>query len=240
MSPRPIAVAIVGGTAVGVGPGATVSAALTAREAGATAASARRTRKAGGPGTRKSAGTSKTRGPADAGRSRKGYARRTAGTTKTAAGHTGRRTFRRPLVAALLARHADPRTPDRTGKPPIVYAAARASVPIVDRLLATGIDVNARYANQLTVLMWVAGYADGAREADGIALVGDLLARGARVDDADNRGRTALMIAAERGHAAVAKLLLAHGADAARRDKAGKTAADLAASADVRAVLTRG
>ena len=110
----------------------------------------------------------------------------------------------------------------------------------MDRLLATGIDVNARYANDLTVLMWAAGYADSANEAEGVALVRDLLDRGAHVDDADNRGRTALMIAAERGHAAVAKLLLTHGADPAHRDRQGKTAADLAASADVRAALTPG
>ncbi len=144
------------------------------------------------------------------------------------------------IVAALLARHADPRTPDRTGKPPIVYAAARASVPIVDRLLAAGIDVNARYAHDLTALMWAAGYADAARDADGTALVRDLLDRGAHVDDADDRGRTALMIAAGRGHADVAKLLLARGADPARRDRSGRTAADLAADDAVRMVLTHG
>ena len=144
------------------------------------------------------------------------------------------------IVTALLAHHADPRTPDRTGKPPIVYAAARASVPIVDRLLAAGIDVNARYANDLTVLMWASGHADDASDADGVALVRDLLDRGAHVDDADNRGRSALMIAAERGHAEIAKLLLAHGAEPTRRDRQGKTASDLAASAAVRAVLTGG
>jgi len=37
-------------------------------------------------------------------------------------------------------------------------------------------------------------------------------APGARLDDADNRGGSAPMIAAERGHAAIAKLLLARGA----------------------------
>ena len=144
------------------------------------------------------------------------------------------------LAAALLAHHANPTLADRTGKSPIVYAAARAAIPIVQRLLATGIDVNARYANDLTVLMWAAGYADDASDADGLALVRLLLDRGAHIDDADNRGRTALMIAAERGHADVAKLLLAKGADAAHRDRQGKTAADLAANQAVRMVLTRG
>lgn len=144
------------------------------------------------------------------------------------------------IAAALLAHHADATAVDRTGKPPIVYAAARAATPIVLRLLATGIDVNARYANDLTVLMWASGYADGASVADGVALVRELLVRGAQVEAADNRGRTPLMIAAERGHAEVIRLLLAHGANPARRDKQGKTAADLADSAAVRAALPPG
>jgi len=88
--------------------------------------------------------------------------------------------------------------------------------------------------------MWAAGHADGASEADGVALTTDLLARGATVDDADNRGRTALMIAAERGHAAIVRVLLAKGADVARHDKDGKTAVDLATDAGVRAVLAPG
>ena len=39
---------------------------------------------------------------------------------------------------------------------------------------------------------------------------------------------TALMIAAEGNHPAIAKALLAHGADAALADKAGKRAAEMA------------
>jgi hypothetical protein len=94
MSPRLIAVAIaraaVAIVAVGIASGAAVSAAVTAREAGTKASGAGRTRKASGPGTRRPAGTSETRGPADAGRSR-ASARRTARTSKTAAGHAWRR-----------------------------------------------------------------------------------------------------------------------------------------------------
>lgn len=51
--------------------------------------------------------------------------------------------------------------------------------------------------------------------------------RGARLDDRDNRGRTALMIAAELNHAAAVDLLLARGANKDLKDKQGKTAADL-------------
>ena len=50
-----------------------------------------------------------------------------------------------------------------------------------------------------------------------------LLDRGARLDDQDNRGRTALMIAAELNHAAAVDLLLARGADKSLKDKQGKT-----------------
>jgi ankyrin repeat protein len=54
-----------------------------------------------------------------------------------------------------------------------------------------------------------------------------LLDRGAHIDDRDNRGRTALMIAAELNHEAAVDLLLARGADKSLRDKQGKSAADL-------------
>jgi len=66
-----------------------------------------------------------------------------------------------------------------------------------------------------------------------------LVALGASLDDTDNRGRTALMIAAGLGDAAVVDLLLQRGADRALQDKQGKTALDLAANPDVRARLGR-
>jgi ankyrin repeat protein len=53
------------------------------------------------------------------------------------------------------------------------------------------------------------------------------LDRGAHIDDQDDRGRTALMIAAELNHAAAVDLLLAHDADKTVKDKQGKTASDL-------------
>jgi len=59
------------------------------------------------------------------------------------------------------------------------------------------------------------------------------------LDAADNRGRTALMIAAALGDASTVGILLQHGAYPTLRDKDGKTAADLAANAEVRARLGR-
>src|SRR5450631_3696005 len=142
------------------------------------------------------------------------------------------------IFDALLARGADERAPDDTGKPPIVYAAAGARFEIVQRLLARNIDVNARYRNDLTLLMWASGPDQGAPEAQAIKVVTYLLDAGAHVDDRDDRGRTALMIAAEGGHAEIANLLVARGADPSLKDKAGKRAADLTVLSSLRERLT--
>ena len=142
------------------------------------------------------------------------------------------------IVEALLASGADERAPDKTGKPPIVYAAAGARLDIVKRLLARNIDVNARYANELTLLMWASGPDEKVPEAEAIKVVSYLLDTGAHIDDRDDRGRTALMIAAEGGHSEVAGLLAARGADASLKDKAGKRAADLTVLSSLRERLT--
>jgi len=142
------------------------------------------------------------------------------------------------IFDALLARGADERAADDTGKPPIVYAAARARFSIVKRLLARDVDVNARYRNDLTLLMWASGPDELVPEPQALELVSFLLGAGAHVDDRDDRGRTALMIAAEGGHAQIANLLLARGADPALKDKAGKRAADLTVLTALRERLT--
>jgi ankyrin repeat protein len=118
-----------------------------------------------------------------------------------------------------------------------MYAAALGFAPIVRRLLDAGVPVDTRDGNELTALMWATGHADNAGSADAQATVTLLLERGAAIDATDNRGRTPLMIAAERGHAAIVALLMAHGAAVDLRDKAGKTARDLAANDEVRAKL---
>jgi ankyrin repeat protein len=138
------------------------------------------------------------------------------------------------IVAALLAHGADERVADDTGKPPIVYAAARARLDVVERLLMRNVDVNARYPNDLTLLMWASGPDEKVPEAEATRVVAYLLDKGAHIDDRDDRGRTALMIAAEGGRAEVAALLLARGADPALKDKAGKRAADLTALSSIR------
>jgi ankyrin repeat protein len=89
------------------------------------------------------------------------------------------------IVESLLAHGADDRAPDQTGKTPIVYAAASARVEIVARLLKRDIDVNARYPNDLTLLMWASGPDESAPEPRAILVVQQLLDAGARIDDRD-------------------------------------------------------
>ena len=62
--------------------------------------------------------------------------------------------------------------------------------------------------------------------------------RGAQIDDQDNRGRTALMTAAEQDHEVIVDLLLARGADGSLRDKQGKKAGDLTSLTALREKLS--
>ena len=118
----------------------------------------------------------------------------------------------------------------------ICYAAGRGADGIVKKLLDAGVESNARYRGELTALMWAAGHADNAPQDGGQRTVKLLLARGAKVDLVDDRGRSALMIAAGLGHAEIVKTLIEAGADRALRDKAGKSAADLATSPEIKAI----
>jgi ankyrin repeat protein len=128
-----------------------------------------------------------------------------------------------------LRHGADPTAADATGKTPLVYAAARGHAPIVRRLLDAGVPVDARHAHGLTALMWAAGHTNDVPEGDGLATVRLLLERGASLELADDRGRTALLIAAERGHLRIVELLLEAGADPRVRDRQGLGLAELAA-----------
>ena len=141
------------------------------------------------------------------------------------------------IVETLLEKGADATAVDATGKSALAYAAGRGFTRVVRLLLDRGVDINARLGNDLTALMWAAGHSEEAGSADVAETIATLLDAGARVDDKDNRGRTALMIAAELGHAMAVEVLVRRGADRSLTDKAGKTARDLATSDSLRRVL---
>jgi len=141
------------------------------------------------------------------------------------------------IVEALLARRADPDVVDTTGKAAITYAAARGFASILRRLIGVGVDARRAYGNDLTALMWAAGHEDGVGTRAVLDVIPLLLDAGAPIDAVDNRGRTALMIAAELGRGAIVETLLARGADRSIADKSGKRALDLAADESVREKL---
>ncbi len=141
------------------------------------------------------------------------------------------------LVRMLLDAGADPGVRDASGKGAITYAAGRGYRRIVAMLLDAGVEPDERYAHDLTALMWAAGHSNDVPVAEGLETLALLLERGARLDLVDDRGRSALMIAAERGHAEIATALVAAGADPGLRDRQGKTAAALAANDAVAAAL---
>ena len=137
--------------------------------------------------------------------------------------------FGREAVAAeLLALKVAVDTEDNTGKDALTYACARGFTRIVRRLIDAGADPNRRHAHALTALTWAAGHSNDVPESDGLATVELLLARGADINAADDRGRTALMTAAELGREGIVRRLLAAGADERLRDSQGKSALDLA------------
>ena len=131
------------------------------------------------------------------------------------------------IVEQLLTRGADVDAVDATGKAAITYAAARGFAQIVRRVLEAGVDARRVYGNDLTALMWAAGHDDGVGARAAIEVIELLLDAGAAIDARDNRGRSSLMIAAERGD----------GADRSVADNSGKRAFDLAANDEVRAKL---
>ena len=138
------------------------------------------------------------------------------------------------IVQELMAHGADWNARDKTGKTAMTYAAARGFDRVVHRLLDTGVDARARYGNDLTALMWAAGHDEGVGPQASARVIDLLLAHGGNVDGADNRGRTALMIAAALGYVDIVDLLIHRGADRTKKDCDGKTALDLAANSAVR------
>lgn len=156
-----------------------------------------------------------------------------------------------PLVAAayngnlrmldmLLEAGADSAAIDTTGKSAIVYAAGRGHRNIVERLVehSDSVNTNTRYGNNLTVLMWAAGHGNDVPAPEGLAIVKFLLMEKADPTLTDNRGRSALHIAAERGHLLIAEHLLSMGVIADTKDNNGDTPLSLASNPAMQKMLS--
>jgi cytohesin len=121
-------------------------------------------------------------------------------------------------VEALIEAGVDLDALDDQGQSAVDHARLRGHATIAERLVAAGASSQARRPPELRLLL--------AAEAGDMAALREALAAGAPVDTRDARGvqlgRTALMLASARGHAALVEALLAAGADARRADDDGE------------------
>lgn len=173
------------------------------------------------------------------------------------------------LVADLLQRGADSRASNRSGGTALMYAATAGAVPVIRLLLADGALLDAQASNGWTALMLAAAkdqaevtaqlLAAGADPNladiyawtplmravyEGHAAVAVALLADPRIEleRRNDRGQTALHLAAIAGQATLAEHLLARGARAAVVDVAGRTPQSIATQRQdtaLLAVLTR-
>ncbi|MES2603733.1 MAG: ankyrin repeat domain-containing protein [Pseudomonadota bacterium] len=140
------------------------------------------------------------------------------------------------LAERLLKAGANPALANRNGSTPMWLAASHGDAAMLATLLEGGADANEQLPLGRRPLMLAA-------RSGVVAAVSELLERGADVNAAETqRGTTALMQAADQGHADVLKVLIENGANIAavsapvRRD--GRTAA-LGQSEDPRKSVRR-
>jgi ankyrin repeat protein len=143
--------------------------------------------------------------------------------------------------AELLIRNgADVNITDNEGKTALMYAAEYSSTKILQQLLSKGANINAKDHDGWTALMHgVTTTNDDPAEAK------FLLENGAKIDDRNNQGQTALMLVSDWPGVKRRTLLLDKVADINAKDNDGKTALMYAATPEyyvegVKLLLARG
>ena len=103
------------------------------------------------------------------------------------------------------------------GNNSLIVAIEKGHLDIVNTLLDQGANINHKYYNDWTALMYAA-------QNEHTETINLLLERGADINATDTNGKTALMIATIHKHTKIVKLLLERGADINATDTNGKTA----------------
>src|SRR5437016_3811512 len=114
--------------------------------------------------------------------------------------------------------------PARTGRTPLMAAAAGGNIACIDLLLNRGARIDGHAASGDTVLIWASR--NGKEE-----MVQKLIQRGADVNRRNRSGNAALIWAARNGHAGIVQNLLQHGAEVDGRDLEANTPLIAAAEA---------
>jgi hypothetical protein len=126
-------------------------------------------------------------------------------------------------LAALIAGQDVNLRDERSGTTALEHAVKNANLEMVELLLSSGANVNAKNENGETVLMML----DDDATSD---LVWDLINAGADVNLKDDSGNTALMQTASENNSEALKALLDAGAEVNARNENGRTALMLAAT----------
>ena len=139
-------------------------------------------------------------------------------------------TSRLAIVKILVDGGANVNIQDYDARTPLMIHAESGSKDIVSYLVAHGADVHRKDAAGQTAL----------HLAHNLAIVKILVDGGANVNIQDDKGRTPLMIHAEKGNKDIVSSLVAHGADVHRKDSKGRTALHHSGSEIVKLLVDRG
>jgi len=126
------------------------------------------------------------------------------------------------VAKALLERGADANSTSGSGLTPLLAATDCENLPLVELLLTSGSDSNAKWTKEggKTALHMAAA-------AGNVALAEVLLKHKANANLTDDDGLTPLQMAAKECDAAMARVLVAGGADKMAKDGDGKAPAEL-------------
>jgi ankyrin repeat protein len=125
------------------------------------------------------------------------------------------------VVKILLDAGANPNNSDRLGLTPLIWTTNCECVAI---LITRGADINRRTLLGKTALMYAV--LDG-----NVSLTQCMIVHGAKVDEVDDNGRTALFMAMDTKISPdLATLLISKGADVNVKDHSGKSVLDIATS----------
>lgn len=131
------------------------------------------------------------------------------------------------MVKYLLAKDADPNMISEKFTP-LAAALNTQNYEIVKAIIDAGVDVNVRLEDGRTAIFFLAGSVFPANNPNNLTFFKLLVANGAKLDIADERGNTLLIRMVQAKNTEIVKIMLDARVNPNTRDIAGKTALDYA------------